>query len=99
LNKFKIKTSEQIDKNKIRITWNDMDLFNKGRLLPINDDMRYCYGENMFKVFYNGDSIYSKCHFKYNNWYYYMYIFELEQKNGKIKCDLILYGPQNSECP
>ena len=76
-----------------------MDIYNNGKRLPINSDMRDYYGDNMFKIFYNGDLIYSKCQYKYNNWYYYLYIFGIEQKNDKIECELIFYGPrQPCEC-
>ena len=93
MNKFSIELSNEIEKDKIQIVWNNLIIFENGKFVHKNiKKKRYIYGENIFIVKYNSEIIGNVVQYKFNNWHYHKYIFSVFENDNVVSSNLDIIG-------
>ena len=98
LNRINVKVQDGIDKNRLKIKWNEEVIYDSNRFLNIPKHIRYFYGSNYFKIYYDDKEISTYCQQKLNNWHYYQYNFKLWLDRDEVNCEVYTEGPDSFEC-
>lgn len=96
LNSIEIEAID-LEKSKVQVYWDTYKnksvlLINKGEII---NNVKSCYGGNLFTIVYDGVKIAEKMQMKFNNWHYHKYIFNLYRINDQIKVEFKIIGTDN----
>ncbi len=93
MNQFKLDISENLDKNKVEILWNNKNIYKNGCFNNnIVKQQRHIYGENIFVIIYDSKKIKEFTQYKFNNWNYYKYSFYIKNIDNMFKAKLEVIG-------
>ncbi len=93
MNQFKLSISDNLDKNKVEILWNNKSIYKNGCFdNHIIKQERYIYGENIFLIIYDQKRIKEFTQYKFNNWHYYKYTFSIKNTDNMLKTELEVIG-------
>lgn len=97
MNKFSLKVSQDILEEKIQIEWNNLLIFDGEHFIQSTiNRQRYGYGENTFTVKYDSVIIGELVQYKYNNWHYHKYVFNIFTKENSVHLDTEIIGPDTA---
>jgi len=98
-NAIEIEVDDGLKEGKIRIElsiwgtdYEDVEIFENGSAYSIPKG----YGENDWYLSYDEKAFGVFRHFKTNNWHDHDYSFHFYKKNGLIKCDVNIDGPNEA---
>lgn len=97
-NDITVKISDDTNPDLVTIEWNGAKVYQNGNKQKVSRDVRYFYGTNNFKVFYDGKEIFHYCQSKLNNWHYHHYEFRIVSNGELLKCELMIHGPDKDYC-
>ena len=97
LNDFEVNIDKSIEKEDIKIMWDNHVIYDKGRIHPIPRKLYYQYRSVVFDVFYKDEPIYQYSFHKCNNWYFYKHVFNIKKIDSEVEVEVKITGSTATE--